>query len=96
MVELIRQCLHCMDSVAGTIRPRSLRAVVHGAGVGEAIIFRLLHVEAAAPLDLGQAGMGAKALIYVLFIVEGIRDYVWLGLTAMCRAAITADTLLCW
>lgn len=65
-------------------------------GLEKRLYFGPLHVEAAAPLDLGQAGMGAKVLIYVLFIVGGIRDYVWPELAAVCRAAITADTLLCW
>lgn len=41
----IKQCLHCMNGKAETLKPRPLGEVVHGAEIGKVITLNFLHIE---------------------------------------------------
>lgn len=61
VAEYIRQCFHCVDSVAEVSKPHQLREEVHGTGVVTVIIHvGILHVGTAGLLGSGQAGVAAN------------------------------------
>lgn len=83
-----------MGTKARELKPRPLDRLIHGEGVGEVTHFDFFHVWAGGPL--GKHGVGNVAGNNPLVIIEDISGYVWLEPVAACKAAATAENLLCW
>ncbi|CAM9468806.1 unnamed protein product [Sphacelaria rigidula] len=81
----VRQCLHCVNTRAGEIVPRSYGDTVHGTAPGEVVHFDFLYVGSSGPEgahDLPDEG----GFWYVLVIMDDMPNFVWLEPTEACTA----------
>ena len=95
MTEFVKQCLHCMDSKAGEKIPRPLRETVHGRRPGEVLYFDSWYVGDSGPL--GKYGLDeGDGFKYIFFMVDDLRNFVWLERTESWTAASTVKSLRRW
>lgn len=95
MGHFVRQCIYCMDSMAGQLKTRPLGELLHGERVAEVIHVGFIHIGTGGPLR--KNGVRNVARKCLLVIVEDISGYVGLEPAAVCTTAVTAaETLLRW
>ena len=85
VTEFVQQCLHCVDSRAGNVVPRSLGDILHGTEVREVLHFDYLKLEDS------DDGYG-----YVLVLVEDVSSFVSLQPAASCTSEVAARNILNW
>ena len=70
VTDFVRQCLHCVDSEAGEMIPRSLGETVLGTRPREVMYFDFLYVGESGPL--GENGLAERdGYKYVLVLMDG-------------------------
>ena len=83
--ELVRQCLHCVDSRAGNVVPRPVGEILHGTEVGEILHF-----------DYLKLGDSDNRYAYVLVLVDDLSSFVSLQPAASCTSEVAARSILEW
>ena len=82
-----------MDSKAGEKVPQPLGETVHGTRPGEVLSFDYLYVGDSGSLDINGLDEGDR-LKYILVIMDGLSNFLWLEPTESCTATSTAKHLL--
>ena len=89
---VVKQCLHCMDSRTAKKVPRPLWETVHGARPGKVVHFDYLYVGAIRLL--GDDGLDEDGdYSYILVMMHGMSNSVWLKPTGACTARLKAPHL---
>ena len=84
-----------MDSKSGEKVSRPLGETVHGTRPGEVVHFDYLHVGASGPL--GEDGLDEdEEYRYILVIMDGMSNWVWLQPTEVCTARLTVQNVWTW
>ena len=93
MTEVIRQCLHSIDSKAYEKTPPPLGETVQGTRPGEVLHLDYLYIGDSGPL--GKDGLNDEdGFKYIFVMIHDLSNFVWLELTESCTAASTAKYLL--
>ena len=91
--DMTRLCLHCVDTKAGTLVPRTLEDIPRGREPNAVVHFDFLYMGRSA-VNVGVAA--ADGFQYVLVILEDVSGYTWLRPSRACTANGTVEELARW
>ena len=92
--KFVRQCLHCIDSKAGSAMPRSLGDLVHGTERGDMLHFDHLSLRESDAIDTGRLVDGGYK--HVLVLMDDVSRFVWLEEAVSCSMEVAARLVLKW
>ena len=94
IAKFVCQCLHCVDSKAGSAMPRPLGDLVHSTEVGDVLHFDYLSLGESDVVDAG--GLIDGGYKHVLVLMDGLSRFVWLEGIVSCSMEEAARFELKW